>query len=588
MAEPRRGAALAALAALAGALATWSWGKWTDPLIDFGFELYVPWRLIEGEVLYRDIAYRNGPLSPYWNALLFGVFGVSLRTLVIANLAVLAAITALLFGLLERALSRWGALAGCAVFLATCAFSQYGNVGNYNFVTPYQHGSTHGLLLGLALVARLARAQRLTHWATAGVLLGALGLTKAELFVPGLAVAACAAALELYSGRSSALPAIAALAGASLLAPLVAWLALATALPADAALRGVLGNWPYLVGAGIFQDPFYARGAGLDAPAHQLAAMLGAAAALTAAWLALAASERWARARPAAPGWIVPLGLVAGIGLGIAVDAPWAQLARVLPVVTGVAIALFLPASLRGEARGRSGLLLAVFALGLLGKLGLHPQIQHYGFALAAPALALGVAGAVARWHTAPARGIAVGLAAAFASALVADSHAIYQHKSFELASGRDAILVASPETSPRGRVLVRVLRDLEAQLPESATLLALPEGASLNYWLRRRNSTPYSLFLPTEQVAQGGAEAMLDRMRAAPPDYVALVHRGHREFGTGPFLDDPRNGGAFRSWLEREYTPIQLVGAEPFRGPAFGIAILRRTDGAAAAAAAE
>ncbi len=115
-----------------------------------------------------------------------------------------------------------------------------------------------------------------------------------------------------------------------------------------------------------------------------------------ATWLALAASERWARARPAAPGWIVPLGLVAGIGLGIAVDAPWAQLARVLPVVTGVAIALFLPASLRGEARGRSGLLLALFALGLLGKLGLHPQIQHYGFALAAPATLLVVVGLIA------------------------------------------------------------------------------------------------------------------------------------------------------------------------------------------------
>jgi len=580
MSEPHRGTALAALAALAGALAAWSWGKWTDPLIDFGFELYVPWRLTEGEVLYRDIAYRNGPLSPYWNALLFGTFGVSLRTLVIANLAVLAAITALLFRLLERALSRWGAVAGCAVFLATCAFSQYGNVGNYNFVTPYQHGSTHGLLLGLALVARLAYAQRLTHWATAGVLLGALGLTKAELFVPGLAVAGCAAALESSGGRRSALRAVAALAGGSLTAPLVAWLALASPLPAGAALHGVLGNWPYLVADGFFQDPFYERGAGLDAPLRHLAAMLGAAAALAAAWLVLAACEHWARGRQAAPGWLVPLAGLAGIGVGVAVDAPWAQLARVLPLATGLAIAVFLPASLRGQPRGRSGLLLAVFALGLLGKLGLHPQIQHYGFALAAPALALGIAGAVAHWHTVAARSVAVGLAAAFASALVADSHAIYRHKSFELASGGDAILVARPDTSPRGRVLVRVLRDLGERMEADATLLALPEGASINYWLRRRNPTPYSLFLPTEQVAQGGAGAMLDRMRAAPPDYVALVHRGHREFGTGPFLADPLNGGAFRGWLEREYTPIQLVGAEPFRGPAFGIAILRRTDG--------
>ena len=45
-----------------------------------------------------------------------------------------------------------------AAFLAACGFSQYGTVGNYNFVTPYQHGQTHGLALGLTLVALLSGA----------------------------------------------------------------------------------------------------------------------------------------------------------------------------------------------------------------------------------------------------------------------------------------------------------------------------------------------------------------------------------------------------------------------------------------------
>src|SRR5258707_11776497 len=67
----------------------WSWGTWPDPLIDSGIQLYVPWQLCQGKVLYRDIAYYNGPLSQYWNAGLFAVFGVGLRTLVWANLIVL-------------------------------------------------------------------------------------------------------------------------------------------------------------------------------------------------------------------------------------------------------------------------------------------------------------------------------------------------------------------------------------------------------------------------------------------------------------------------------------------------------------------
>ena len=143
--EPSRRGALASLVALIGALAFWSFGKWTDPVIDFGYELYVPWRLSEGDVLYREIAYRNGPLSSYWNALLFSIFGVSIRTLVVANLAILCATTGLLFALLERVATRYAALLGTALFLTVCAFSQYGNVGNYNFVTPYQRADTRCL-----------------------------------------------------------------------------------------------------------------------------------------------------------------------------------------------------------------------------------------------------------------------------------------------------------------------------------------------------------------------------------------------------------------------------------------------------------
>lgn len=40
-------------------------------IVDFGRELYVPWRLAEGDALFRDVVHFNGPLSPYLNAALF-------------------------------------------------------------------------------------------------------------------------------------------------------------------------------------------------------------------------------------------------------------------------------------------------------------------------------------------------------------------------------------------------------------------------------------------------------------------------------------------------------------------------------------
>jgi hypothetical protein len=48
------------LVASASYLAWLSWGQWCDPLIDFGVQLYLPWRVAEGEILYRDLDYYPG------------------------------------------------------------------------------------------------------------------------------------------------------------------------------------------------------------------------------------------------------------------------------------------------------------------------------------------------------------------------------------------------------------------------------------------------------------------------------------------------------------------------------------------------
>src|SRR5687768_16039842 len=67
----------------------WSWDRWPDVLVDSSRELYVPWQLSEGKVLYRDVAYVQGPLSPYLNSLWFRLFGVGFRTLALCNLVLL-------------------------------------------------------------------------------------------------------------------------------------------------------------------------------------------------------------------------------------------------------------------------------------------------------------------------------------------------------------------------------------------------------------------------------------------------------------------------------------------------------------------
>ena len=74
------------LAVMFSVMIAWSWCKWPDILVDFGRELYVPWQIATGKVLYKDIAHLFGPFSSYFNALLFKLFGASYIVLVVSNI----------------------------------------------------------------------------------------------------------------------------------------------------------------------------------------------------------------------------------------------------------------------------------------------------------------------------------------------------------------------------------------------------------------------------------------------------------------------------------------------------------------------
>ena len=156
-----------------------SWAKWPDVLIDFGQQLYIAWQLTEGRVLYEELVYNYGSLTPYLNALAFSLFGPSIAALVGLNLAALAGILGLMYHLLLRTGDRLGAATGGIVFAAVFAFSQMSGIGNYNYATPYENSLTIGLLCALAAVSLAVRfVERGGLGAAAGAALGAPFLTK--------------------------------------------------------------------------------------------------------------------------------------------------------------------------------------------------------------------------------------------------------------------------------------------------------------------------------------------------------------------------------------------------------------------------
>jgi hypothetical protein len=375
------------------ALLAWTWGTWPDVLVDFGRELSVPGQIAQGKRLYLDLAWFNGPLSPYWNALMFSLFGVGLRTLVWVNAVLFALILVLLHSLLRSFSSGTSATIACLLVLATCGFGQLVGIGNYNYICPYSHEITHGLLLGLAALVLLQRwSGGWRELLAAASLVGLSFLTKPEMFLAALAATAGMVGLRLWSERAggSRIASAAAVLTLGLVLPvLIATGLLALAMPAGAAWRGTLGAWPALFATKVAASPFYRAGSGLDAPAANLSQMLwwaaGTAGLLLPGFL-LGLSTRTPRRSRVAAG--IAFAIVAAIIAVLYDRIPWTLAARPWPLLClGVLVAAIL--RLRRAGDGAPAVGFAIFSLALLGKMLLNARLYQYGFVLAMPALAL-------------------------------------------------------------------------------------------------------------------------------------------------------------------------------------------------------
>src|SRR5262245_47947682 len=135
-----------------------SWRKWPDLLVDFGTQLYLPWQLVSGSVLYRDVMYlTGGPLSQHYHALLFSLFGPSLLTIVVSNIILGAGLLVLMYRCFLATSDVWTATAISLAVALVFACNQYSNIGNFNFITPYCNELWHGLVLSVVAVALLSR-----------------------------------------------------------------------------------------------------------------------------------------------------------------------------------------------------------------------------------------------------------------------------------------------------------------------------------------------------------------------------------------------------------------------------------------------
>jgi hypothetical protein len=576
-----------ALAATFAALFAWNWGAWPDVLVDFGRELYVPWQITQGKRLFGDLAWFNGPLSPSWNALMFRVFGVGLATLVWVNAALLALLITLLHYVLRSISSPRAATGACFVVLAVCGFGQLAGIGNYNFICPYSHEATHGLLLGIAALAALQRGRGASVWTfVAGLCVGLAFLTKPEMFVAAFAGAGTALALHVWSSRLSWAKACSAFALGAVVPIGAAFALLSVSLPCSVAWRGVLGAWPSLFASDVAASPFYRVGMGLDAPGANALAMFTSAGALVlmlAPSLALALRMRHKIVASLLAFAIT--GVTFGVLLVVA-HVPMLEAARAWPLFAALAAIVGFVRVLR-ESRNVAnvgGAAFAVFALCALAKIVLNARVAHYGFALALPATALVAIvlldglphyAETRAWNGAPLRAGAVALLLGFAFVPTAFTRMFHERKNEIVGSGVDGF-----RADARGRVVNEALRWIEQRYPTNAprpTLAVLPEGVTINYLARLENPTPYVNFMPPEMLFFGES-TIVAAFRAHPPDLVMIAHKDTSEYGAPFFGADYARD--LSTWLHQNYDVARTFGGPPLKpGSVFGIAVLVRKN---------
>lgn len=569
-------------------MAIWTWRKWPDPLVDFGRELYVPWQLAEGgKVLYRDIAHFSGPLSAYFNALLFRLFGPGMMVLAWANMALLASVTAALYALLRQSSDRWAAVAACAFMLLVFAFGQMTLIGNYNFVTPYSHELTHGLILsvlGLWILWRGLRVRSSLRLVAAGALLGLVFLTKPEAFVAGAAAMGTLLLAAPSDVAWSWTRKWGAFAFSAVLPSLIAIALLGAAMPLSSAARGVVGGWNWVFDAQLQSLPFYRVGMGLDAIAANLGRVLGWSACyggLMGAGVVVASAV--GPSRRAVPGFAAFVATAAAVGVFGKV-IPWGEALSGLPLalaMAGVVAATRLARTPERQARAvwSLRLSLAVFGLAMLAKMPLHTRPYHYGFALAMPGslvLATAAVGWLPQW--ADRRGASANVVRGVGLALLAVTAAAYlgyvsdhlRQRVYPVGAGKDLFFA-----DQRGRLIQQVVGQLKKNVLVDEGLVVLPEGVMLNYLARLPNPTPYLNFMPPELI-MFGEETILQSLRHASPRYLLLTHKDTREYGYAFFGRDYATH--LGRWIQDNYHPQALYGDAPLRrGSEFGILVMER-----------
>ncbi|MBN1297109.1 glycosyltransferase family 39 protein [bacterium] len=570
-----------------GLMAWITWDTWVEPFVDFGRELYVPWRISEGDRLFHDIAYFNGPVSPWWNALGFRLFGPSIQTLTRINLFLNLVFTVLLYRFLRRWFAMAAATGASIVFSIVFVFPHLTVNNAFNYIAPYSHEAVHSLYLSFAVLALAIRPGVFSCVGT-GFCFGLVCMMKPET---GVAVAGALVLVVSLHRRDPHGPAdrVRIRVLTWIVSACAAVFIASTAISADCelteAVMHAMGAWRFTFRPEVSATPFYRLTSGMGDPVgNSMAMVANAVGILCLTGIGIWVSLRAGRIRTARNKWRLYLVVMASTAVTCRLVFPlitWHALPRSLPVL--LVVSLVACVALRRTfpctpLHTSCTILLpfAGFGLLLLLKIILFARLYHYGFVLALPAsitviiMLMQIIPETLRLHHGEPRFFRDPAVIVLACLIIGHMIPAWHHhqNAFTVFESERGHLI----TDRRGDYLQKIVDTVEAVLDPTDTLAVLPQGVIINFLTEHRSSVRHVVFMPTE-LAMYGEKTIIDEFATHSPDFIILRDRSTAEhgveFGSGYGVD-------LVNWIEAHYRPVEQI-FPPRIGGKFGVLLLAR-----------
>jgi 4-amino-4-deoxy-L-arabinose transferase-like glycosyltransferase len=581
-------------------MASISWLKWPDLLIDFGEQVYIPWRLSEGQVLYRDIAYGYGPLSSYFHALLFKIFDPGINILIGFNLLVVTGLSVLIYFLFKKLANPLTGFLCTFAFLTLFAFGQYQGGGNYNFICSYVYSLPHGValsFLALFLFLKFLEGSQLRYLGFSGGVVGLVYWTKMEVFVAlafSLLLGLLASWFQRRLNKGEAVRE-ALLTLATFIIPVLFFYSyFLTKMPLKEALVTLPNPFSFLGQVGsLKQFQLNQWILGFDQPFSNLLKLLQYFFVLIAIVGFIVAVDSLLSGPLK---HIKQLSLLfwvsmAGVLYAVSPQIPWLYLGRPLPLISLLITGYYAVRLARGLKENRNtgnDLFLTVYSIFctiILLKIVLNTHLFHYGFALALPATLLTIHTLLfflprhfsalrnfrGVYHTA-----ILTLVLFFIYAHVRVEYQVYQFKTQPISQGRDLLLDYDPVLENRGVIVNQTLDYLNHRVKPGIEIATVPYGSMINYLSRHPHPLPTLNFNPYN-VALFGDQGYLESLQKAASPYILLVHVDAGILVSGKRFFGKDFGQSAYIWIMQNYTLEQQFGAEPFTSQEFGIQLLRK-----------